>query len=114
MRHERLYLGDIVEAADDVTRFIADYDRTRFDESELLKSAVARKLTIIGEAAAHVSKSLRAAHPEVPWVDIIAFRNFLIQDYFGIDWHVVWKAATLDVPVLRPQIAAILADYPEN
>ncbi len=112
MRHERLYLGDIVEAADHVTEFIADCGRAGFDESELIRSAVARKLTIIGEAAAHVSRSVRAAHPEAPRVDIIAFRNFLVHDYFGIDWQVVWKAATLDVPILRPQIAAILADYP--
>jgi uncharacterized protein with HEPN domain len=44
----------------------------------------------------------------VPWPQIVAFRNILIHAYFGIDWEVVWLAATDRCPVLRRQIAGIL------
>jgi uncharacterized protein with HEPN domain len=40
MRHESLYLTDIVEAADHVAEFIAGTDFPAFQESELLRSAV--------------------------------------------------------------------------
>jgi uncharacterized protein with HEPN domain len=48
----------------------------------------------------------------VPWRNVIGFRNIVVHSYFGIDWDVVWEAATRNVPELRQWIAAILADYP--
>jgi uncharacterized protein with HEPN domain len=109
MRRERLYLNDVVEAADHIAEFIAGADFPAFQSSEMLRSAVVQKLGVIGEAAARVSADLTARHPEVPWPQIIAFRNILIHAYFGIDWDVVWRAATNRCPVLRRQIADILA-----
>ncbi len=75
----------------------------------MLRSAVVQNLGVIGEAAARVSAELTSRHPEVPWPQIVAFRNILIHSYFGIDWDVVWRAATNRCPVLRGQTADILA-----
>jgi uncharacterized protein with HEPN domain len=90
MRHEDLYLTDILEAADHIADFIHGVDFDRFQDSELLRSAVVQKLSVIGEAAARLSADLKACHPEVPWPQIISFRNILVHAYFGIDWEVVW------------------------
>ncbi len=109
MRHDRLYLHDIVEAADHIAEFIAGADFRAFQESEMLRSAVVQKLSVIGEAAARVSAELSSRHPDVPWAQIVAFRNILIHAYFGIDWDVVWRAATNRCPGLRGQVAGILA-----
>ena len=108
MRHETLYLTDIVEAADHIAEFIAETDTEQFQESELLRSAVVHKLSVIGEAAARLSDELRARNPQVPWPQIIAFRNILVHAYFGIDWDVVWGAAKNRCPLLRAQVAGIL------
>jgi uncharacterized protein with HEPN domain len=48
----------------------------------------------------------------VPWPQIVAFRNILVHAYFGIDWDVVWRAAKNRCPVLREQVALILAGEP--
>ena len=109
MRHERLYLNDIVEAADHIAEFIAGADFHAFQESEMLRSAVVQKLGVIGEAAARVPADLISRHAEVPWPQIVAFRNILIHAYFGIDWDVVWRAAVNRCPALRRQITEILA-----
>jgi uncharacterized protein with HEPN domain len=59
------------------------------------------------------SPELQQRHPEVPWADIVAFRNFLVHEYFGIHWPIVWQTATDDAPRLRSQIAEILlAEFP--
>jgi uncharacterized protein with HEPN domain len=70
MRHDGLYLNDIVEAADHIADFIAGVDFDGFQKSEMLRSAVVQKLAVIGEAAARVSEDLRSRHPEVPWPQI--------------------------------------------
>ncbi len=109
MRHEILYLTDIVEAADHIAEFLGGTGAEEFQNSELVRSAVVHKLSIIGEAAARVSEDLRAGNPQVPWPQIIAFRNILVHAYFGIDWEVVWGAAKHRCPILREQIGRILA-----
>jgi uncharacterized protein with HEPN domain len=48
-------------------------------------------------------------HPEVPWPQIVAFRNILVHAYFGIEGAVVWHTAKNRCPVWRGQIANILA-----
>lgn len=50
MRREELYLKDIVEAADSIEGFLDNVTHEAFIESDLLRSAVLHKLTIIGEA----------------------------------------------------------------
>ena len=108
MRREELFLRDIVESAVYISQFIQGLDRQAFTESELVRSAVVQKLTLIGEAAAHVSAELQARYPEVPWPRIVSFRNILVHAYFGIDWDQVWRAAGKESPELRAQIESIL------
>jgi uncharacterized protein with HEPN domain len=78
----------------------------------MLRSAVVQKLAIIGEAAARVSDEPKASQSQVPWPQVVAFRNTLVHAYFGIDWDVVWRAAKNRCPVLREQVALILAGEP--
>jgi uncharacterized protein with HEPN domain len=67
-------------------------------------------LQIIGEAARSMSQALRVAHPEIPWTDVIAMRNLLVHEYFGVDLEEVWSTAVNDLPLLRPKVAAMLAE----
>jgi uncharacterized protein with HEPN domain len=63
----------------------------------------------MGEAAGRVSSRLQAQSPNVPWAKIVGFRNILVHAYFGIDWRIVWHAATIEAPALRRQISDLLA-----
>jgi uncharacterized protein with HEPN domain len=108
MRSDRLYLTDILEAVDAIEAFICGVDVERFVRDDLVRSAVLHKLTVIGEAAARVSMPLRARFAEVPWSDIVGFRNIAVHAYFSVDWRIVWQAATSDAPELRKQVAEIL------
>lgn len=113
MRPERLYLTDIVEAADAIQRFLVGARRETFLQDDLLRSAVLHKLTVIGEAAARLPSEFRERHPEIVWTDIIGFRNIAVHAYFAVEWPIVWVTATKDVPELGREIARILAqEYP--
>jgi uncharacterized protein with HEPN domain len=109
MRRDDLYLHDIIEAIDHIDAFLREDDHQAFLKSEMVRSAVVQKLVIVGEAAARISEGLRNRNPQVPWPAIVAFRNILIHAYFGIDWDEVWKAAKVECPILREQVAQIVA-----
>ena len=53
--------------------------------------AVVRNFEIIGEAANRVPQDFRSDHPEIEWRRIIAFRNRIIHEYFGINYEILWK-----------------------
>lgn len=85
MRPERLYLTDILLAAEAIERFLRGMSQSDFMQDELRQSAVLQKLIVIGEAAARLPKSFTERQPEIPWADIVAFRNIAVQEYFAVD-----------------------------
>lgn len=108
MRPEKLYLVDIVEAAQAIERFLQGEDFNEFEQNEMLNSAVLQKLTVIGEAAARLPKEFTSRFPEIPWSDVVGFRNIAVHEYFAIRWDMVWVAATEDAPALKAQVEEIL------
>jgi uncharacterized protein with HEPN domain len=108
MRPEKLYLTDIVEAARAIEKFIMGEDFNEFEQNEMMNSAVLQKLTVIGEAASKLPKEFTKRFREIPWLDIIGFRNIAVHEYFAVRWDIVWVAVTEEVPTLREQIEQIL------
>jgi uncharacterized protein with HEPN domain len=80
MRPERLYILDIVEAADNVVVHIAGRDRASFLGDITGRAAVLHELTVIGEAATRLPIDFKSGHAEVPWAKIVAFRNFVVHE----------------------------------
>ena len=114
MRRERLYLSDVIAAADAIAEFLGGCTKETFLADDFMRSAVLQKLAVIGESAARLTPELRVRYSEIPWVDIIDFRNRVVHAYFNLDWEIVWVTATEQVPELRRQILAIVdAEYPE-
>lgn len=114
MRPERLYLSDILEASENVALHIGNKSRDEFIADRTARAAVLHELTVIGEAAARIPATMRDRFPSVPWPDIVAFRNLIVHEYFGLSWPLVWETATRDVPDLQRRIAAILrSEFPE-
>ncbi len=110
MRPEKLYLTDIVEAAQAIERFLMRQDFEEFEQNEMMNSAVLQKLTVIGEAASRLPKEFTGRFPEIPWADVIGFRNIAVHEYFAIRWDIAWVAATEEVPVLKEQVEKILRE----
>lgn len=63
---------------------------------------------MIGEAAAQLGRDFHAAHPQVPWAQIVAMRNVLVHEYFGVDWQEVWQTVERDLPTFGQQIETLL------
>ena len=115
MRQDNLYLNDIVEAVDAILHFIADAPEEQFLWDDLVQAAVLQKTIVIGEAAARISPELKVKYPNVPWSDIIGFRNIAVHAYFSVDWSIVWVTTQQDAPQLREQIVEILAvEFPQG
>lgn len=103
-RDPRLYLDELIEAAENALRFAAGRGREEFQPGQLVFEAVVRQIEIIGEAATHLPEEIRAQAPAVPWANLIGMRNRLIHGYFAIDPDIVWSVVHDKLPALIPEI----------
>ena len=63
--------------------------QTEFQQNELVQVWIIHHLQIIGETSNNLSHKLVAKYQKIPWVEIIAFRNILVDEYFRIDLKAV-------------------------
>jgi uncharacterized protein with HEPN domain len=98
----------MLQAGEAVGRFIAGRTHEEFLSDELFRSAVERKIEIIGEACRGISDELQTAHPEIPWQKVMATRHVLAHDYDLVNFETVWRIATVYVPALLEQIRPLL------
>jgi uncharacterized protein with HEPN domain len=109
MKGDRRRLEDILESIDRIEKY-AVRGKAAFENEDLVQVWILHHIQIIGEAARKVSDELQRQHPEVPWAQIVAMRNILVHDYFGVDVEEVWAAVQRDIPDLKRKAAAILKE----
>jgi hypothetical protein len=81
----------------------------QFLSDETLKRAVTRSLEIIGEATKKVPADIKYQWQEISWRQMAGMRDKLIHDYMGANYLIVWDVAKNIIPILIPQIEAIIA-----
>jgi uncharacterized protein with HEPN domain len=77
----------------------------------VLKSATIKQIEIIGEACNRLSDDFKTSHSEIPWKPINGFRNISIREYFGVNFHIVWEIAIVNLPELRLQFSEINTEF---
>lgn len=113
-RREALYVADLMESVRAVRAFLTGATRDRWDHDDMLQAAVLHKMMLIGEAARALPDEFRDRYADVPWRRMRGFRNIAVHQYFAVDWAVVWRIATEEIPKLEAQVMTILqAEFPD-
>ena len=79
MRHDELYVADLLDSAQAVREYLDGISRDQRDKDRILRDAVLYRLLLLGEIASALPDDLRDRHPDVPWRKIRAFRNLAVQ-----------------------------------
>lgn len=102
-------LWDAREACRLVREFVAGRTYGDYQDSPLLRSAVERQLSIVGEALRRVSRLDPEVSESVPDLEhIVGFRNALVHGYDAISNRVVWDIVERDVPRLLTALGELL------
>ena len=86
----------------------------QFLSDETLKRAVTRSLEIIGEATKKIPADVKYEWNDISWKQMAGMRDKLIHDSMGVNYLIVWDVAKNIIPVLIPQIEAIIDKEKEN
>lgn len=91
-----------------IQEYIEGHTFDTFQQDYKTIDAVIRNLEIIGEATKNLPESFKTKYPETPWKEMYRMRNRVSHDYFGIDYHIIWRIITDYLPANLIQITAIL------
>lgn len=93
---------EIIAGVDD-----AAYRASR-DKQELLEL----NMLHLGEAAARITESLRNAHPEIPWHEMIGLRNIIVHEYFRVNPMALYETVISDFAALEHSLESLQKEFP--
>lgn len=108
------FIQDILNAIDDIERFIKGLDFEKFSRDRKTVYAVIRAIEVMGEAAKNIPDTIRTSYPGVPWKQVAGMRDKLIHGYFVVDMMTLWKSAIQDAPKLKALITKIKKELENN
>jgi uncharacterized protein with HEPN domain len=108
MKNVRLPLEHLRQAM----RFLLAHVHAKEDmeKDDVLRYAVERNFTVIGEAAKRVPESVRKENPQIPWKEMAGMRDIIIHEYDEIDLDEVWGTIEKDIPGALEKIDCLLED----
>jgi uncharacterized protein with HEPN domain len=110
---DAISMRQMLDHAREAARLAQEHTRTELDSDRLLGLALLQLLLILGEAASRISSACQETHPEIPWRQIISLRNRLIHGYDTIDFDILWKIITTDLPSLIASLENAVASAEE-
>ena len=116
MLHDpRAWLWDVRQAADSIAAFIQGRSFADYAADLMLRSAVERQFEIAGEALNRLSREAPEIAAQLPDLRrAVAIRNALIHGYREVDNATVWETIHEDLPALREQVEALLAQLGDH
>ena len=104
-------LKHISNCISDLEEILKGVDADSFYRSNEKKYAVERILQIIGEAVNRISEqTLEKASHSFRWRDVVDFRNLITHEYFRVDYTIVYKLATEEIPKLKSVIQSLIEE----
>ena len=102
-------LFDVLEACRAVGRFVQGKDFESYQNDELLRAAVERKLEVIGEAFTKLEAADVETAEEFPDLrKIVGLRNRIIHGYDSVDEEIIWDVVENKLPALQQQVEEFL------
>ena len=102
-----IFLDHIINSINLLEEYIQDLKYQDFVNNYEKQDAVIRRLEIMGEAIRNIPEEFLDNYPEIPWRDIVDFRNVLIHEYFDVNIERVWETIQKDIPEFKTKIEQI-------
>jgi len=110
---DKARIEHILESIQLIEDAVKDITFEYFTSQPLLRLGIVKLFEIIGEAARYLSDETKIKHQEINWRDMVGLRNFLVHEYFDIDYEAVWNASIF-LKDLKTKLEAINLDLNDN
>ena len=104
------YIKQMHQNIEKVHRFIKGHTFETFNTDEKTQSAVLLQFIQIGELAKRVSDKQKAT-VNIPWKEIMGFRNLIVHEYYDVLLPVVWNILEKDLEHTQKELSEYITEY---
>jgi len=107
----RGYLWDMLQAVEAIQQYTEGKTLGDYLAIPMLRDAVERRFEILGEALVRLRQTDSSTAARIEHQDrVVGFRNVLAHEYDRIEPDQVWRTIQEDLPSLKSQLQALLAE----
>ncbi len=107
-------LAHILEAIDNIEKFLAGRSRQDFAADPVLRLAIERPFEIISEASRYIPEDMKTGETKIAWKRMADLGNWLRHAYHRIDAGLLWNMATNDLEPLKLFVKRIVQSNRAN
>ena len=92
------------KALSDIEVIISYTENKTYEEimsDGLLVDGIMFRLIQLIENIKNISEEFKTSHPEIPWGDIMGFRNGIVHEYGKTDYSTVYEIVSRDIYQLK-------------
>jgi len=113
-RSWQIRIQDILNAIAGIEQRTSGKTLAELQQDETLSKAILYDFMVIGEAARNVPAEIQSRYSKIPWCLMSDMRNIVAHEYFQIDIETLWETTQQDLPLLIPQLQALLNAETQN
>ena len=107
-KDDKYYAQKAIENISTIQRYINGKSYEEFLSDEELIDAVMFRLTQTIENIKNIGAAFKENNPQIPWGDIIGFRNGIVHEYGKTDFLTVYETAANDIRSLKEALQTII------
>ena len=106
MNKDNTHIENILDSVRKIEEFTDKVSEDDFLNNQMMESAVILHLALIGEESNKISNETKS-RIDLPWREIMGFRNMAFHDYMNLSLKIVWKTIQNRIPELRERLSKI-------
>ena len=107
-KDDLIRLRHMLDATKEAVELAVGKSKHDIETERTLNLSLMRLIEVVGEAASRVSPEGRDKYSSIPWHQIIGMRNRLIHGYDDVDFEILYKTVTEDIPPLITQLEKVI------
>ena len=101
IKTDTYYKNMILNDVDKIIVYSKNKTYEEFITDEELIDAILFRLIQISESIKKLSTDFKNNHSDIPWNEIVGFRNKIVHDYGKTDYTIVYEVVTNDIQSLK-------------
>ena len=106
-KNDIYYAERALENIDAIERYIKGKSYEEFISDNELNDAIMFRIIQLIENIKNISNDFKVKNPQIPWGNIMGFRNGIVHEYGKTDYVTVYETITKDLYELKDTIETI-------
>ena len=106
-KDDKYYASKSIEHINLIQEYSNNMTYEEFMSDQQLNDSIMFRLVQLIENVKNISEEFKNENPQIPWGDIIGFRNGIVHEYGKTDYHDVYNILVNDISELKEVLEKI-------